>query len=107
TDRTEAAEKHLKAALQLVPAHPVASNEYGLLLRRTGRFTEARAIYERSLERFPGYLPVRKNLGILCELYLGDPGCALEQYEIYSEARPEDKEIETGIADLRLRSKID
>lgn len=107
TDQTEAAEEHLKTALELVPAHPVASNEYGLLLRRSGRFKEARIIYERSLERFPGYLPVRKNLGILCELYLDDPGCALEQYEIYSEVRPEDKEIKTGIADLRLRSKID
>ena len=100
---TEKAEEQLKTALVLIPGHPVASNVYGLLLRKQGRFAEAREIFEMSLERFPEYLPTRKNLGILYELYLGDVDAALEQYEIYSEAAPEDEQVTTWIASLRLR----
>jgi Tfp pilus assembly protein PilF len=104
-ERLEEAEEYLETALELVPGHPVASNEYGLLLRKAGRFDEARKIYEQSLANFPDYQPVRKNLGILCDLYLRDPVCALEQYEIYSKAMPEDKQVKLWIADLQMRLK--
>ena len=73
TGKLEPAEQHLKTALELVPHHPVASNEYGLLLRKAGRFKEARDIYEKAVARFPDYLPVHRNLGILWDLYLNDP----------------------------------
>jgi tetratricopeptide (TPR) repeat protein len=87
----------------MVPQHPVASNEYGLLLRKAGRFAEARTIYEKTLATFPEYLPAHKNLGILCDLYLNDLACAMEQYEMYSVAMPGDEQVKIWIADLRRR----
>ncbi len=103
TGKSELAEDHLKTALGLVPDHPVASNEYGLLLRKRGRFQEAREIYEKSLTSFPDYLPARRNLGILCDLYLNDPECALKQFELYSEGMPADAKVKIWIAELRMR----
>jgi len=104
TNKPEQAEQNLKTALGLFPAHPVASNEYGLLLRKAGRFKEAREVYEKEITRFPEYLPVHKNLGILCDLYLDDPVCALKQFEIYSEGMPSDSQVKTWIAELRMRA---
>lgn len=102
-EQPERAEASLKKALELVPRHPVASNQYGLLLRKSGRFAEARQVYEQALESFPEYLPLRRNLGILCDLYLNDPACALEQYQLYGQTLPADEQVQIWIADLRLR----
>lgn len=100
----EEAEANLKIALELVPDHPVASNLYGLLCRKSGRFAEAREIYEKALGSFPEYYPLHKNLGILCDLYLNDPVSALEHYRIYSQAMPEDRQVKLWIADLSTRA---
>ena len=97
------AENDLKHALELEPGHPVANNEYGLLYRRTGRFSEARQLYENLLVKYPYYPLVHKNLGILCDLYLRDYKCALREYEIYSSADPEDKTIKIWITDVQRR----
>ena len=104
TGKMEQAEQHLKTALGLVPNHPVASNQYGLLLRKGGHFKEAREVYEKALESFPDYLPIHRNLGILCDLYLNDPACALRQFEIYSDGMPADAQVKIWIAELRMRS---
>jgi tetratricopeptide (TPR) repeat protein len=98
-----AAEENLKKALDINPDHPVANTEYGLIYRKTGRFAEARKSYERALARYPGFLPARKNLGILCDIYLRDLECALTQYRIYGAAVPDDKTVQIWIADLEKR----
>ncbi|HXE95969.1 MAG TPA: tetratricopeptide repeat protein [Dongiaceae bacterium] len=103
-NKPEQAEQHLKKALELIPGHPVASNEYGLLLRKAGRFTESRLIYEKSLKTFPEYQPIHRNLGVLCDLYLKDFSCAIEHYEIYGNAMPKDKQVKLWLADLNTRS---
>lgn len=101
--KPEQAEEQLKTALKLFPKHPVASNEYGLLLRAAGRFAEARDVYGATLEKYPEYLPARKNLAILCDLYLNDPAAALAQYEKYNEINPGDEQVKLWISEIRFR----
>lgn len=103
--KLEEAEAQFKTALQMIPGHPVACNQYGLLLRKTGRFDEARKIYEEALSRFPDYYPVHRNLGILCDLYLDDLESALVHYETYSKGVPEDTQVKLWIADLHARTQ--
>jgi Tfp pilus assembly protein PilF len=105
TGKAGPAEEHLKTALGLVPGHPVASNEYGLLLRRAGRFKEAREVYLSAIAGFPEYPPVHKNLGILCDLYMNDPECALHEFETYAAAAPADTKVKTWIDELKIRLK--
>jgi tetratricopeptide (TPR) repeat protein len=102
-NKPEQAEQHLKKALESVPGHPVASNEYGLLLRKAGRFAESRQVYEKSLAVFPEYYPIHKNLAILCDLYLKDVACAVEHYGIYGKALPKDPQVKLWLADLQTR----
>jgi len=98
------AEESLKKAVALNPRHPVALNELGIVYRRLGRFADARASYEQALAIYPGFHFARRNLGILCDLYLGDAGCALEQYQLYLQSVPGDGDVAMWVGDLRQRA---
>ena len=102
----EAAEQHLLAALELNPDHPVVHNELGIIYRKTGRFSEARRSYEAALAIYPGYHHARRNLGVLCDLYLADLECALESYQAYLQTVPEDAQASMWIADLQNRMSL-
>jgi tetratricopeptide (TPR) repeat protein len=99
----ENAEASIDRALELNSRHPAAHNERGILHRRRGRFVEARESYEAALSIFPNYHLARRNLAILCDLYLLDPECALENYETYQESMPDDEAMSIWIADVRNR----
>lgn len=100
----EAAEAVLLRALEFNPKHPVVLNELGIVKRRSGRFDEARASFERALSLQPNFHHARKNLAVLCDLFLNEWSCALENYRIYSELNPEDEAAEIWIADLENRT---
>ncbi len=100
---TEAAEKNLISALKLDIGHPVANNELGLLYRKKGKFKAARIAYENAIKDHPEYLPAIRNLGILCDLYMRDFDCALEQFEQYLELKPNDKTVAIWVADVKRR----
>ncbi|MEJ2515264.1 MAG: tetratricopeptide repeat protein [Gammaproteobacteria bacterium] len=103
TDRLEEAEASLDRALALSPSHPVVLNELGMVYRKTGRFEQARQSYEAALAVYPDFHFARRNLAVLCDMYLGDMQCALENYERYGEAVPGDEEAAMWTADLRNR----
>lgn len=99
----EAAERHLRLALKDNPNHPIANNELGIVLRKTGRFAEARNNYEAALAVYPGYHYARRNLAVLCDLYLADLDCALRNYQAYMTTVPSDDEASMWIKDLQYR----
>lgn len=102
----EAAEASLREALGRTPDHPVANNELGIVLRRSGRFRDARRSYEKALAVQPGFHFARRNLAVLCDLYLADFDCAAMNYRAYLDSSPDDREVQMWLADVQTRLGI-
>jgi len=99
----ENAEDNLISALKLNIGHSVANNELGLLYRKQGKFKAARTAYENAIRKNSEYLPAIINLGVLCDLYMHDYDCALQQYENYLAIKPDDKKVTIWLADVKQR----
>ena len=83
-----------------------AYNEYGIFLREQGQFAEAEAIYLLALEQWDASADTHRNIGILYDLYLGDPQKALQHYYRYQVLTEEgDPEVTAWIVDLEHRQQ--
>ena len=90
-------------ALEINPQHPIALNELGIVYRKTARFAEARQSYEAALAVYPGYHYARRNLAVLCDLYLSDLECAADNYEAYMATVHSDEEAAMWLRDVNFR----
>ncbi|MGB5250434.1 MAG: tetratricopeptide repeat protein [Gammaproteobacteria bacterium] len=85
------------------PADAVAWNQLGILARRTGEFQTAEEAYIEALELSPDYGLAHRNLGVLLDLYMGQPEQALIHYERYLEISGPDPEVARWVTELEMR----
>jgi tetratricopeptide (TPR) repeat protein len=86
------------------PLSAALNNQLGIAYRKVGRFTDARAAYERAIAADPALADAECNLGILLDLYLDDPAAALPHYERYQAlAGDADTPAAAWLAELRTR----
>lgn len=106
-DKLVEAQQSFKRAIEANAANQEAYNQLALLHRKQGEFKRAEDSYQRAIGIWPAYPPIRLNLGILYELYLGDLGKALQQYNIYQSLLPEpDRRVKGWISDLKRRLQV-
>ena len=104
---TEASMAALSKSIELNPSSAVAHHQLGITYREQGNFDAALNAYRRSLELDPGYALAHRNIGILYDLYLQQPGLALEHYRKYVELATEpDETVNRWIVDLEQRLDV-
>jgi tetratricopeptide (TPR) repeat protein len=100
-DQSEAA---LKTAVERNDGSAVAWTELGATQRLRGEFPDAATSYEKAISADPNFAPAYRNLGVVSDLYLGDPERALTAFERYKELTGEEKPVSGWIAELRART---
>jgi Tfp pilus assembly protein PilF len=102
--RLEQSEDALKTAVERNDGSAVAWTELGATQRLRGEFPNAAASYEKAIADDPNFAPADRNLGVVSDLYLGDPERALTAFEHYKELTGEEKPVSGWIAELRART---
>ena len=97
-------EEALKKAVERNGASAMAWNELGATQRLRGEFPDAAASYEKAIGADSNFAPAYRNLGVVSDLYLGDPERALTALERYKELTGEDRPVTSWIAELRQRT---
>ena len=104
TGRLDQSEDALKTAVGRNDGSAVAWTELGATQRLRGEFPNAAASYEKAISADPNFAPAYRNLGVVSDLYLGDPERALTAFERYKELTGEEKPVSGWIAELRART---
>lgn len=101
---TEQALEYLEVALKRNQNNFDAHNLLASIKREQGEFEQAEEIYLGILGQWGGYAPAYRNLGVLYDLYLGDPVKAIVFYRQYNAmlAKP-DNQVEGWIVDIERR----
>ena len=102
--RLDQSEEALKSAVERNGANAVAWNELGATQRLRGEFPDAAASYEKAIAADSNFAPAYRNLGVVSDIYLGDPERALTSLERYKELTGEDRPVTSWIAELRQRT---
>ena len=104
TGRLDQSEAALKTAVERNNGSAVAWTELGATQRLRGEFPDAAASYEKAIADDPNFAPAYRNLGVVTDLFLGDPERALTAFEKYKELTGEEKPVSGWIAELRVRT---
>lgn len=108
TGRDEEAAAALERALAVDPRFAPALNQHGVMHREAGRFDAAEAAYLKAITAQPEYALAHYNLGVLSDLYLGEPEAALTHYERYQALTSGgDEMVAMWIVDIRRRLGIE
>ncbi|WP_444943090.1 tetratricopeptide repeat protein [Microbulbifer sp. ZKSA006] len=98
------AEQSFRQAIAANDNNVFAWNQLAALMRDRGRFDEAQQYYSAAIDRWPHYADAHRNLGILYDLYLQQPGRALQHYLAAQAAGNEqDKLLSAWILELERR----
>jgi tetratricopeptide (TPR) repeat protein len=100
----EQSEDALKTAVERNDGSAVAWTELGATQSLRGEFPNAAASYEKAIATDPNFAAAYRNLGVVSDLYLGDPERALTAFERYKELTGEEKPVSGWIAELRART---
>lgn len=101
------AKKYVALAVERNNDNFDAHNLRASILREEGDFEAAETVYQDILGRWGGYAPAYRNLGVLYDLYLGDPVKAIVYYRQYNKMLEQpDAQVEGWIVDIERRYEM-